>query len=135
MRNDARAVTTSPITPPEISRRAVSTSGQYWAFSATMNTRSVPAQRARIRSHASSVGAIGFSSSTWRPASKASPTRASVNRCGTMMSTASMPPAPMASASEPCTAAPNGPAVAAARTGSGSTQATTSMAAPDDSIP
>ncbi len=68
----ARAVTSSPIAPSSSSRLARTTPGQYCAFSASMKT--VPASRAaaRMRSLASSVVAIGFSSSTWRRARKAS---------------------------------------------------------------
>ena len=65
-----------------------------------------------MRSHASSVGAIGFSSSTCRPASNASSATGSCRWCGTITSTALKPPAATASASDPNGRAPS-PAFAA----------------------
>ena len=82
-----------------------------------------------MRSQASSVGAIGFSSSTWRPAANASSATGSCRWWGTMTSTALKPPAATASASDP-----NGRAPVSdlgghrrARPGSGSITAVTSM--------
>ena len=52
----ARALTSSPMAPLRIVSAASTISGQYWAFSATMNTRPDSRPARSIRSQASRVG-------------------------------------------------------------------------------
>jgi hypothetical protein len=86
-------VTNSPITPSAISSRAVTTSGQYCAFSPTMNTVSARRAAARIRAQASAFGAMGFSSRTCFPASRQRTAASSCSAWGSRSRTASKPPA------------------------------------------
>ena len=71
-----------------------------------MNVVPAVAAAARIRSQASSVGAIGFSSSTCRPGGERLERDGSCRWWGTITSTAVKPPAATASASDPNGAAP-----------------------------
>ena len=128
-------MTAAPIAPCASSSRARTTSGQYWEFSATMKT--VPARRAAswMRAQASSVSAIGFSSSTCLPAANACVASSSCRSCGTMMSTASNSPAASAGSREAKVRAPVRAAIAAAALGSGSTAAVTRVRGAACSMP
>ena len=90
----ARAVITSPTAPSSMSSLVRTTSGQYWAFSATRNTGAgLPGGAPGCVGTASSVGAMGFSSSTCLPARSAATANSSCRRCGTMIRAASKVPA------------------------------------------
>ena len=126
-KKNARAQITSPIAPAASSSRIRITSGQNCDCSAIMKTRPDASAAAMIRAQASRVGAIGFSSTTCLPAANDSMAAGSCRSCGSIRSTASKSPSASAADKEVNARPPVRSAIAAARAGSASTTAVTSI--------
>ena len=92
-----------------------------------MKTRPDASAAAMIRAQASRVGAIGFSSTTCLPAANDSIAAGSCRSCGSIRSTASKSPSASAADKEVKARPPVRSAIAAARAGSASTTAVTSI--------